>query len=91
MTGIGAVVSHDHQLVRAGLELVLKGLELAGVAAGHEHLAAGIAVCLGEHAAQRAGGACDESDLALDGEHIVYKAFFYGYHVQFLLIMHPDS
>ena len=66
-------------------------VELAGVAAGHEDLAAGIAVSLGQHAAQRAGGAGDEGDLALNREHVLNKTFFYGYHCCLLLLKHPDS
>ncbi len=88
---LGGIADGEGAVDALGLELVLKGLELFLVAAGHEDLAAGIAVSLGQHAAQRAGGAGDEGDLALDGEHVLNKTFFYGYHASNLLIRRPDS
>ena len=70
-----------------GLELGLQSLELLLVAAGHEHLGAGIAVSLGEDAAQSAGGAGDQGDLALHGEHVVDELFLHVDHFCFLLLL----
>ena len=59
-----------------GLELGLQSLELLLVAAGHEHLGAGIAVSLGEDAGPERRWRRDQGDLALHGEHVVDELFF---------------
>ena len=76
--GVGAVDA-------LGNELVLQSLQLLGVAAGHEDLGTGVAVSLGQDAAQSAGSAGDQSNLAFNGEHSINEILLNGNHSKFLL------
>ena len=80
---IGRIGGGESAVDALGNELVLQSLQLGSVTAGHEDLGAGVAISLGQHAAQSAGSAGDESDLALDGEHIVNKILFNSNHFLF--------